>query len=89
MINVDFTKMSSKGQIVIPQEMRKGLDVGDRFIIIRRDNEIILKPAEDLEENFLEDLNFAKKTLASLDKCGKGKFKEMEGKDFLKELEKW
>ena len=89
MINVDFTKMSSKGQIVIPQEMRKGLDVGDRFIIIRRDNEIILKPADDLEENFLEDLDFAKKTLASLDKYGKGKFKETEGKDFLKELEKW
>ena len=68
MINVDFTKMSSKGQIVIPQEMRKDIAIGDRFIIIRRDNEIILKPAEDLEENFLEDLDFAKKTLASLDK---------------------
>ena len=89
MINVDFTKMSSKGQIVIPQEMRKDLSVGDRFIIIRRDNEIILKPANDLEKNFLEDLNFAKKTLAALDKYGKGKFKETEGKDFLKELEKW
>jgi AbrB family looped-hinge helix DNA binding protein len=89
MINVDFTKMSSKGQIVIPQEMRKDLSVGDRFIIIRRDNEIILKPAEDLEENFLEDLDFAKKTLTALDKYGKGKFKEMEGKDFRKELEKW
>ncbi len=89
MINVDFTKMSSKGQIVIPQEMRKDIAVGDRFIIIQRDNEIILKPADSLEGNFLEDLNFAKKTLASLDKYGKGKFKEIEGKDFLKELEKW
>jgi AbrB family looped-hinge helix DNA binding protein len=89
MINVDFTRMSSKGQIVIPQEMRKDIAVGDRFIIIQRGNEIILKPADDLEENFLEDLDFAKKTLASLDKYGKGKFKETEGKDFLKELEKW
>ncbi len=89
MIKVDFTKMSSKGQIVIPQEMRKDLAVGDRFIIIRRGNEIILKPAGDLEENFLEDLDFAKKTLASLDRYCKGKFKEVEGKDFLKELEKW
>ena len=89
MINVDFTKMSSKGQIVIPQEMRKDLSIGDRFIIIRKGNEIILKPARDLEENFLEDLDFAKKTLAALDKYAKGKFREMEGKDFLKELGKW
>ena len=34
-----------------------------------------------------EDLNFTKKTLTALDRYGKGKFKEIEGKDFLKELE--
>lgn len=89
MINVDFTRLSSKGQIVIPQDMRRDLRIGDRFIIIRRDNEFVLKPAVDLGENFLEDLDFAKNTLEALKKYDKGKFREKEAKDFLTELEKW
>lgn len=89
MINVDFTKISSKGQIVIPQEMRKDLNIGDRFIIIKKGKDFVLKPAEDLEENFLEDLSFAKKTLDALDRYEKGKFKERDDTEFLTELEKW
>jgi len=81
--------MSSKGQIVIPQDMRKDLSVGDKFVIIRRDKEFVLKPAADLEENFLEDLDFAKRTLAALKRYGRGKFREMEDKEFLSEVEKW
>ncbi|RLF62304.1 MAG: AbrB/MazE/SpoVT family DNA-binding domain-containing protein, partial [Thermoplasmata archaeon] len=29
--------MSSKGQIVIPAEIREGIDVGDKFIIIKNE----------------------------------------------------
>ncbi len=34
-----------------------------------------------------EDVIFRKKTLAALNRYDGGKFKEIEGKDFLKELE--
>jgi len=88
MIDVNFTKMSSKGQIVIPQEMRKDMPVGERFIIIRKGKDIILKPAGDLEENFKEDLDFAKKTMAALERYKNGGFKEKTDKEFLAELEK-
>ena len=40
---IDTTKMSSRGQVVIPLDMRKGINEGDRLIVIRKDDEIILK----------------------------------------------
>ena len=44
-MQIDTTKMSSRGQIVIPLDMRKGINEGDKLIIIRKDDEIILKRA--------------------------------------------
>jgi AbrB family looped-hinge helix DNA binding protein len=40
---IDTTKMSSRGQVVIPLDMRKGIKEGDKLIVIRKGNEIILK----------------------------------------------
>ena len=40
---IDTTKMSSRGQVVIPLDMREGIKEGDKLIIIRKDDEIILK----------------------------------------------
>ena len=51
--------MSSRGQVVIPLDLRKGINEGDRLIVIRKDDEIILKKSiNDLallsEESFAE-----------------------------------
>lgn len=56
---IDTTKMSSRGQVVIPLDLRKGINEGDKLIVIRKDDEIILKKsADDLallsEESFAE-----------------------------------
>ncbi|TSC63970.1 MAG: hypothetical protein G01um101493_279 [Microgenomates group bacterium Gr01-1014_93] len=40
---VDTTKMSSRGQVVIPLDMRKDINEGDKLIIIKKDDEIIIK----------------------------------------------
>jgi len=39
------TRMSSKGQVVIPEEVRDalGLDAGTRFVVVGKDDVIILK----------------------------------------------
>ena len=42
-MQIDTTKMSSRGQIVIPLDMRKNIKEGDKIIVIRKDNEIIIK----------------------------------------------
>ena len=40
---IDTTKMSSRGHVVIPLDMREDIKEGDRLIVIRKNNEIILK----------------------------------------------
>ncbi|MEK6910403.1 MAG: AbrB/MazE/SpoVT family DNA-binding domain-containing protein [Nanoarchaeota archaeon] len=42
-MQIDTTKMSSRGQIVIPLEMRKDINEGDKLIVIRNGNDIIIK----------------------------------------------
>ncbi|MFH1721988.1 MAG: AbrB/MazE/SpoVT family DNA-binding domain-containing protein [Candidatus Altiarchaeota archaeon] len=89
MVSVNVTKLSSKGQIIIPQEMRKEFSVGDRFAIIKSGHQFIIKPVDELDQNFSEDLKFAKKTLEALKRYRKGEFEERDGEEFLAELEKW
>ena len=48
---IDTTKMSSRGQVVIPLDMRGDIKEGDKLIVIRKDNEIILK--KSIPENAL------------------------------------
>ncbi|WP_447962994.1 AbrB/MazE/SpoVT family DNA-binding domain-containing protein [Nitrospira sp. Ecomares 2.1] len=45
MASIATTKLSSKGQVVIPEEIRKqlGLKEGDQFVVVRQDDAVILK----------------------------------------------
>lgn len=88
-MDVSITKMSSKGQIVIPAEMRGDIHEGDKLIVIRNDKQLIMRKVSDLDESLKEDLEFAKRTEEAFNRYEKGKFKEMDAKDFLKELKKW
>ena len=42
-MQIDTTKMSSRSQVVIPLDMRKDIKEGDKLIVIRKDDEIIIK----------------------------------------------
>ena len=46
MVKIDITKLSSKGQVVIPIEMRTNLKEGDKLVIIENEDHLILKKAE-------------------------------------------
>jgi len=43
MEDIKFTKLSSKGQIVIPQDMRKDFEIGTPFIIMRHNDTFLLR----------------------------------------------
>jgi len=47
MAQIDMTKMSSKGQVVIPQELREDFNEGDKLVVIRNNDQIILKKASE------------------------------------------
>jgi len=89
MMNIEITKMSSKGQIVIPKEMRKGIKEGEKLIIIQNGKQIILERAKDLDENFEEDLEFARRTEEAWKRYENGEFIEMDYNEFLKQARKW
>lgn len=84
-----LTKMSSKGQIVIPSELREGMKEGEQLIIIKNGHQLILKKASTMNKNLKEDLEFAKRTEAAWERYERGEFKKSAAKKFLKDLEKW
>ena len=89
MVEIDTTKVSSKGQIVIPNNMREDFKEGDTLLIIKNKNTILLKRADDLDEQFKEDLEFARRTEEAYKRHERGEFKTLSADKFLEELEKW
>lgn len=88
-MDVAITKMSSKGQIVIPKEMRDNLEVGEKLLVIKKDNQLILQKVSSLDEKFKEDLEFAQKTEEAYQRIEKGEGIKMDFDDFIEEMKKW
>jgi len=89
MANIEITKMSSKGQLVIPLEMRKNIKKGEKLIIIQNKDQLIIKKAKDFDKNLEGDLEFARRTEEAYREIGKGNFVKMSKEDFLKKLDQW
>ena len=81
--------MSSKGQVVIPAEMRKGLHEGDKIVVIKNNKQLILKKATQLDENLKEDMEFARRTEEAMKRIEAGKGIKMDFDDFINEIKKW
>jgi len=81
--------MSSKGQIVIPVNMRGDLKEGDELIIIKDDERIILKKADKLTEQMKEDLEFAKRTEEAYKRIEAGEFISVNSENLEEEMMKW
>ena len=64
------TRLSSKGQVVIPEEIRKqmGLHTGDRFIVLAEEGIVILKTIFPPEQSEYYDL--VKKTRRAVKTAG-------------------
>ena len=89
MVEISMTKISSKGQVVIPREMRDKLKEGDKLVVIKNNGRIILKKMEDFNKNLQEDLEFAKRTEEAWKRYDRGEFISMDAENFLKEIKKW
>ena len=68
MIKTEVTRLSSKGQVVIPDQIRKkmGLTTGSKLIVITDGSNLLLKPIEepkiDVFKKLIEESRkFAKK----------------------------
>ncbi|MCD6229968.1 MAG: AbrB/MazE/SpoVT family DNA-binding domain-containing protein [Candidatus Diapherotrites archaeon] len=88
-MDVGITKMSTKGQIVIPIDLRGEFDIGEKLVVIKTDKKLIIKKASELDNNLAEDLEFAKRTEEALQRIEHGKGTEMKFDDFISEMKKW
>ena len=86
MAELDITRMSSKGQIVIPVEMRKDFSEGEKFVVMKAGEQLILKTLAAFDKNIEEDLEFARRTEEAWKSYDRGEFKSMPVNDFLNEL---
>jgi len=88
-MDVAITKMSSKGQVVIPASMRTDLPEGEKILIIKEGGRIILKPLTDLEPALRDDVLFAEKTEQAFEEYKKGTFIRKKEGEFIDELDSW
>jgi len=88
-MDVAITRMSSKGQIVIPASMRADIPEGEKLLIIRDGGRYILKPLAGLEPALKEDLLFAEKTEQAFEEYRKGTFTKKTAREFSDELASW
>ena len=72
-MGIEITKMTSKGQVVIPQDIRKdkGLKEGEKFLVYDIGDNIILKKIRNLEN--AEDMEEFEKVFSSMWQTAKAK----------------
>ncbi len=70
-MEVEITKMTSKGQVVIPQEIREEakLNEGEKFLVYDLDGSIVLKRIKNIDK--VKNIDEFEKTFASLWKTSK------------------
>ena len=86
MVDIAITSMSSKGQVVIPSEMRSTLSEGEKLIIIEDNGMFIIRKASDYSKSLKEDIDFAKRTQKAYLEVESGKYHESSAEDFLNKV---
>ena len=83
---MEVTTLSTKGQVVIPERIRKGMIAGDSFVVTRRDDLIVLKKIEGLSEKEKEEMKELAKIWKEIDE---GKCESYSEEEFFAKLREW
>ncbi len=88
-IRTEFTRTSSKGQIVIPSSIRKKLNISDGSLlaVTAQDDLIVLKKISSrISPADMKTLRLIEEAWKDIDR---GNYKVRSKDDFLKEFEEW
>ena len=83
---MEITKLSTKGQVVIPESIRKDMSSGTVFIVSKQNDLIILKKIEGLTKQEMEEMKELDKIWKEIDS---GKCESYTEKDFFKKMKEW
>jgi len=83
---MEITKLSTKGQIVIPENLREGINVGTPFTVSKKGDLIVLKKVEGLTEEEMEEMKELNEIWKEIDG---GKCESYTTKEFFKKMKEW
>ncbi|MFH1917318.1 MAG: hypothetical protein ABIJ21_08715 [Nanoarchaeota archaeon] len=83
---MNITTLSTKGQIVIPERLRREYAVGSSFIVSKVRELIVLKPIAPLSEKEKAEL---KELKGIWDEIDSGKADQYSEKEFFKAIKQW
>lgn len=83
---MQITRLSTKGQIVIPEELRQGLVVGTAFEVRRRKDLIVLKTLKGLTDKEQCEMEDLEQIWRDIDQ---GKGVTMTVEEFRNEMASW
>ena len=83
---MEITKLSTKGQIVIPESLRRNIEVGTAFSITRSNDLIVLKKVEGLSDKEIEEMRELDKIWKDVDE---GNCDTYSAEEFFKEMKEW
>lgn len=86
-MNMNIIKMSSKGQFVIPVDMRTNLKEGEEMLIIKDNERFVLKKTGQLTEKMRDDLEFARRTEEVWREIEEGKSTTYSVEEYFDKLE--
>lgn len=90
--HIEIVRITSKGQLVIPQEIRQELKLheGDRLMLFKENSTVVLRPVKLMSKNVdeeLHELKLSEEGWADIEAGRYAKYRNTE--DFLKDLAKW
>lgn len=87
-MEIELTKISSKGQVVIPQRVREllKLEEGQTLAVSTEKDLVVMKKISNPLEEDLETIKEIKEAWKEIEA---GKYRKLSSDDFLKEIEKW
>ena len=87
-MEIELTRVSSKGQVVIPQRVREKLKIkeGETLAVSSEGDIVVLKKIINPLEEDLETIEEIKEAWKEIEA---GKYKKLSSEEFLKEIEKW
>lgn len=88
-MEIEFTRISSKGQVVIPLDVRKRLSLkdGEPLAVSTKDDLIVLKKInEKMSKEDIATLDIIQEAWKDIEE---GRCKKMSQDEFLSEIKKW
>ena len=82
---MEITTLSTKGQIVIPEKLRRNYKTGSAFVVSKINEMIVLKPVSGLTEEEKEELKELKAIWKDIDSGNADKYSEKEFFDAMKQ----